>query len=35
MAYFDARFDSYGILMLGQGAEQILHRRMNDQALTA
>jgi hypothetical protein len=25
-AYSDAQFDSYGILMLGQGAEHFLHR---------
>jgi hypothetical protein len=36
--YFDARFDSYGILKSGQGAENFLDRLdipMNDQILQA
>jgi hypothetical protein len=36
--YFDARFDSYGILKSGQGAENFLDRLdipMNDQILKA
>jgi hypothetical protein len=36
--YSDARFDSYGILKLGQGAENILDRLdipMNNQVLKA
>jgi hypothetical protein len=36
-AYSDARFDSYGILKSGQGAEHFLDRldiQMNDQVLT-
>jgi hypothetical protein len=38
MTYFDARFDSYGILKSGQGAENFLDRLdipMNDQILQA
>jgi hypothetical protein len=38
MTYFDARFDSYGILKSGQGAEHFLDRLdipMNDQVLKA
>jgi hypothetical protein len=37
-AYSDARFDSYGVLKSGQGAEQILDRlaiHANDQVLRA
>jgi hypothetical protein len=37
-AYFDALFDSYGILKLGQGVEHFpdrLDRWMNDQVLQA
>jgi hypothetical protein len=33
MAYSDARFDSYWILMLGRGAENFLYRLVNDQDL--
>jgi hypothetical protein len=38
MDYFDARFDSYGILKLGRGAENFLDRLCrpaNDQILRA
>jgi hypothetical protein len=33
MAYSDARFDSYGILKPGGGAENFLDRLANDQVL--
>jgi hypothetical protein len=33
--YFDARFDSYGILKSGQGAENFMDRPTNDQVLRA
>jgi hypothetical protein len=37
-AHYDARFDSYGVLKSGQGAELVLGRldtRMNNQVLRA